>query len=422
MTLALSPLGGIRITVGAEDRSSQPFALTSSVPFIISNTVRRALSTPDILEEIIEQLPNSGRLHQHSCVSRTPKDVNWDRFNSYAERVRSIAWNDEKGTLSQQIFAQIFVHRPHTHPLLPNLKTIEWTASSEDTAMKMLPLASKSLKLRIKHACPAESLATGLKGLDDRRVRFESLDIEAWFGAGEIKRTLASYLRDQWELKVVGLPQYYGTRDIVTALGSLPKLEVLRTTNRLPEQKNGMEWKLLQGAVTNWLPALSTEHLTPLFQIGTPEVLEIDNRKPIIGINSVFVAFMANHWPALRRFRLASEPCDEAAPRVGNSLEILRHFAASFGNSKHRLESIGLYFHVNLKELLHTRGTQTLPPTLRELDVGTSRIEGDEIFPVANFLGGLFKPGLAIQAGRRYTESGHHDKQAVALWEKLRSA
>ncbi|KAG9009243.1 hypothetical protein FRB93_005739 [Tulasnella sp. JGI-2019a] len=499
-----------------------------------------ALSIPDILEEIIEPLSISGRAIAARISSRwlsialgklwkdldsvlpllslispldggyaassvisfrnTLRDVNWARFDSYARRVRSLNWNDDHGILSSEIFAQIFIHRPHTHPLIPHIRAIYWTASCDRTVMQLLPMAChgslKTLKLRIKNNCSADSVATTLKGLDDRCVRFEDFELETWFNVGAIELPLVSYLCDQAELRRVGLPEYYGTKPIVAILGTLPALEVVQMTNRLDETIVGMQWELGEGSFKSLstlgfnaslpmaealltrnslshisaisiklpsagafnggirpfllalatpcpglrsihlnfnqyppeIPAIATTDLTPLLNLGGLEILEIADRRPVIRIDELFVSKMAYHWPKLRRLQITPEPAEAVPDVFGNPLSILRAFATSFGSTGKTLESLGLYFRVNVKALIDTRSTDTLP-ALSELNVGTSHIPEGGLFPVAAFLGGLCGPGLILKAGRQYTEPPinllgvvQDESPTVARWKQTATA
>ncbi|KAG8877074.1 hypothetical protein FRB98_006920 [Tulasnella sp. 332] len=494
-----------------------------------SYAAHRALSVSDVLEEILERLPNSGRAisarvssqwleasikklwkdpysvlpllklvselsggYSRGCrieFRRPPRNVQWSRFALYAHHIQSITWNDEKGTLSNDIFAQILIHRPQVHSILPNIRAMTWTASYDDTVMQLLPLTSDSLKilhLNIKQGCSSESVATTLKGLDDRGVCLEDLRIEAWFGVRDIEITLASFLCDQLELKVVGLPQYYGTKDIIAVLGSLPKLESLYTTNCVGEVEDGMNWELGEGSIRNlssfgfnaplWMASrilksnslsnlsrlsvtppssgaingsvyaffdslalhgmgLRSIHLSlcqypstfnpitpadlqPLFHLKSLEVLEIDGRKPFVGIDSGFVEDMAHYWPSLRRLHLAPLPTDGGEANIGTPLSILHAFAHHFDPTSRCLESIGLYFKSESKKLLDTQGTHAFP-TLRELDVGTSCISSDDVHSVAAFLAGLCSPGLAICSGRRSGELNSRESDSVAVWRQV---
>ncbi|KAG8871134.1 hypothetical protein FRB97_008971 [Tulasnella sp. 331] len=492
-------------------------------PFNVAHSV---ISVSDVLEEILDRLPISGKA-ACACVSsewfevaveklwkdldsvrplfnlistlsdasdrsdiiafRQPlRDVQWSRFTSYAHRFRSISWNDEMGNLSNEIFAQIFIHRPQGHILFPNIQAITWTAACDNTIVQILTLASSSLKslhLKIEQGCSVESVVTTLKGLDDRGIRLNDLRIEAWLGADDIEITLASFLCDQLELKVVALPQYYGTKEIVTVLGSLPKLDAFHTTNYLPEVKNGMNWELGEGSIANlssfgfntplamanqilssdsfsnlsrlsvtapssgaidggvhaffvfvssYCTGLHSLHLNlyqypsdlnpitssdfqPLFHLKSLEVLEVDDRKPVVGIDSQFVADMTHYWPSLRRLRLASGPTDPVEENRGTSFSILRAFAQHLDPAFKSLESIGLYFKVESERLVDTRGIDAFP-ALRELDVGISPIISDNVFSVATRLGGLCNPTLTIRAGRRSGQLDSNESQVVAVW------
>ncbi|KAG9034096.1 hypothetical protein FRB95_013865 [Tulasnella sp. JGI-2019a] len=471
---------------------------------IFTSPSHQALSVPDILDEILERSTNSTRAVAARLSSQwldvaleklwkdldsvlplltlisplsntgaiisfthTPNNVDWSRFNIYARRVRSIGWNDEKGVLSNDIFAQIFFQRPHAHPLLPNIETITWNASKESTLMQFLPMVCDSLtalKLRINAPCPAQTVISTLKNLNDRGVHLENLDIQAWFNVGDIETSLAAYLCDQWELREVGLPQYYGTKHIVAVLGNLPKLEVLRTTNPLAEAELGMQWELGEGTFSNLssfgfnaslttaqyifsihsfsrlstisitppsahattndlgrflvtlasrcpqlssirfdlcrhppeIPTMNVQELSPLLILECMESLEVNSREPVVGIDRRFISETAVSWPKLRRLCLTPEPMTRG---TGTPISILRDFAEFFGASHPSFESIGLHFSVNCDKLLNTQDIHTWP-ALGELNVGTSHIEETDALSVASFLGSIFRPGLAIKAGR----------------------
>ncbi|KAG8986311.1 hypothetical protein FRB94_002893 [Tulasnella sp. JGI-2019a] len=480
---------------------------------IFTSPSHQAFSIPDILEEILERSSDSARAvaarlssqwldvaleklwkdldsvlpllklisplsgggNTETIISFTHalNDVDWSRFSAYACRVRSIAWNDEGGVLSNEIFAQIFFQRPPTHPLLPRIETITWTASKENTLIQLLPMVCNSLttlKLRINAPCPAQAVTSTLKGLNDRGARLKNLDIQAWFNVGDIEIPLTAYLCDQWELREVGLPQYYGTKEIVTVLGSLPKLEVLRTTNLLAEAELGMQWELGEGTFSNLssfgfnasltmakyifslhpfsrlsaisitppsanaaandlgrflvtlasrcprlssvhfnlcqhppeIPAFDVQELSPLFSLECMEVLEVDSRQPVVGIDRRFISEIAAVWPTFRRLRLTPEPTTGAIPEGGSPISILRDFAELFGASHPSFVSIGLYFSVNRGQFLNTQDIHTWP-TLSELHVGTSHLEETDVLSVASFLGGICRPGVTIKAGRACT-------------------
>ncbi|KAG8843060.1 hypothetical protein FRB96_004377 [Tulasnella sp. 330] len=337
--------------------------------------------------------------------------------------------------------------------------------------MQLLPMACDSLKileLRIKRDCSAASVATTLRGLDARNVRLEELKIEAWFDASAIELPLVSYLCDQRELRVVGLPEYYGTKDIVTVLGTLPLLGEVHTTNHLEETELGMEWELGNGtfkALSSFsfnTPLTTAEHvlsrhslsqlsaisiappsaggmndgirpffvalslfcselrslrldicqyppdfpavvpldLDPLLRLGQLQVLEIDARKPVVGMGAHFVQKIAASWQNLRRLHITPEPTHDMHDNVGNPLSLLRTLAASFEPCRIPIESIGLYFRVDSAELLDKQLQTYALPTLRELNIGTSRILKDQMLSTASFLGGICGSELVIRTGR----------------------
>ncbi|KAG9021864.1 hypothetical protein FRB95_001248 [Tulasnella sp. JGI-2019a] len=79
--------------------------------------------------------------------------VDWGRFDSYARRVRSLAYNDTEdrltqngytGIISKTIFSDIYINNPKSGPLLPNATKVVWMTYDPDTALLLLPFLSDS--------------------------------------------------------------------------------------------------------------------------------------------------------------------------------------------------------------------------------------------------------------------------------------
>ncbi|KAG8843064.1 hypothetical protein FRB96_004381 [Tulasnella sp. 330] len=98
--------------------------------------------------------------------------------------------------------------------------------------------------------CPSHCFTTVLKGLLDRRILLDELEIRAWFDVDTVDQRLTSYLSSQTRLKRIGLPYYYGTPAVVSALGGLPELEVVYPTNLQTERESGRRWELVDGTFT----------------------------------------------------------------------------------------------------------------------------------------------------------------------------
>ncbi|KAG8877076.1 hypothetical protein FRB98_006922 [Tulasnella sp. 332] len=340
--------------------------------------------------------------------------------------------------------------------------------------------------------CPAHCITTILKRLLDREILLNEFELRAWFEVSSINRLLASHLSSQTRLKRIGLPYYYGTPAVVSALGGLPELEVVYPTNLQTERESGRRWELVDGTFTELssfgfnasllkateifrqrtvshlrhihlitpqsdpasaglmpfllalisacpqlralslnlyqnpatFQAIDFSSLQPLLQCRGIETLEIADRKPMI-ITEVDVREMATAWPSLRRLDLTPEPIDSVAATVGNPLSLLNQFAASFHTS---LETIGLFFRVDRKDLIDHRGFD-ISSGLRTLVVGSSRITQAHIIPVSAFLGGMCNPGLALKAGRRSWCRAVMDRPTmdgelsnVELWKKAAEA
>ncbi|KAG9038178.1 hypothetical protein FRB95_002618 [Tulasnella sp. JGI-2019a] len=474
-----------------------------------------ALGIVDILEQIVRHLPRSGRAAaagvcrnwqdvtlaglwedldsilpllrllapvngygqkgQPYSFQGSLRDADWGKFDSYAQMVRSLKWDDEYGTLTDTIFSQLFLHRPHTHALLPNITEITWGACYEATATQILPILAqsvKTLRLHFKDQCPVHSFTTILKGLVDRGILLEELNLMAWFDVDTVDPQLTSYLWAQTNLKRIGLPQYYGSTTIITALGTLPELQVVLPTNLQAERESGRQWELAEGTFTNLssfglneclirathvfrqtnLSKIRHVHLiTPvtnatssglnpflltlvtacphlqgvtlnLYQNPTTfQAIDFSTLQPLLKCRELQVLEIADRKPLILT-EVDIRDMATAWPelqRVDLTPEPIDALAATVGNPLSLLNrfassfgksltTIGLFFNINRADIIDNRGFSMLP-SLHTLIVGSSLVTQNDIIPTAAFLGGICSAGLVVKAGRRSWSKAVHD-------------
>ncbi|KAG8888363.1 hypothetical protein FRB98_007758 [Tulasnella sp. 332] len=233
-----------------------------------------AIQIPEILTAIFEQCDNSGRAvaarvsHQWSilalaelwrCIqnildlfrilgpieidyeldeymfSESIAGADWDRFDAYARRVRYVRWYGDQRhgsstPISDKVFGQIYIHRPDHHsPLMPNVTTIDWYATSDVTAMQLLPLLHsspvKDLTLTLYEWCTEKVVEAVIRGLTKRNLNLVRLGLDVKYPASVISKPLSELYQQQKSLRSIDLPPFYGTKEIVAALGGLESLE-----------------------------------------------------------------------------------------------------------------------------------------------------------------------------------------------------
>ncbi|KAG8980235.1 hypothetical protein FRB93_009323 [Tulasnella sp. JGI-2019a] len=170
--------------------------------------------------------------------------VNWDRFGLYARRIRCLSWADD-GVIKNHLCVQLLLHQP---VLLPNLLELTWEARRQEAVMQMFLVASSSLRtLRLNLECyDIGKLRPVIKGFNIRSIHLSNFEFRN-SGPVDVKEGVAELIRSQPTLRCVSLPFFYGTSEIVTALGSLEKLEVVGVTEWNTSDGHDTEWCFLPG-------------------------------------------------------------------------------------------------------------------------------------------------------------------------------
>lgn len=159
-------------------------------------------------------------------------DADWDRFHSYAKRVRSLYFEEPSRyrseldiyTLDPTVIAILSLHHPFGAVFLPRLQELSWETGG--SALSMIPFLSGELKqLHLHMPTPTPSTANEVfKALAHRTPALVSFHLEATVRGLSVDTSIARWLRTTANLEAVSLPPHYLTPALVRVLGSLPKL------------------------------------------------------------------------------------------------------------------------------------------------------------------------------------------------------
>ncbi|KAG8869374.1 hypothetical protein FRB97_008869, partial [Tulasnella sp. 331] len=171
----------------------------------------------------------------------TLEAVNWKRFDETASFVRSLQWDDREKSLDNEIFAQIFFHRPDLSSFFPNLTHITWKISSYRTALQLLPMLSPTVQNLTLHLLPnwlsgesgknVQAITTILKRVHCRSLNLSEFQLNSAYAIAPIVQPLATFLGNQKKLTRIGLPELYTTAEVWSALRTLPCVEAVYMTN-----------------------------------------------------------------------------------------------------------------------------------------------------------------------------------------------
>lgn len=167
-------------------------------------------------------------LLRRQIFTETTLTVDWNRFDSYARRVRSLDWDDEDTILSPTLFGHIYLSRPGLQPLLPRVVAVKWTVHHDEAALHLLPFLSSSVNDLLVSFGPYvanDSIDDLLRSLSLRVEGLKTFEIAGLIAIHGVDVALADCLKQMEVLEVVTLPQWFGTPRVVAALGSLTSLK-----------------------------------------------------------------------------------------------------------------------------------------------------------------------------------------------------
>ncbi|KAG8945177.1 hypothetical protein FRC04_001156 [Tulasnella sp. 424] len=164
-----------------------------------------------------------------------PSEVRWDRYDEYADRVRTVQFADGSGIREQRngvITAELINSLSSLHPrgafCPPKLRKITWISEGYDSAFAMVPFLCGTLEeLDLRLYLETETTRTLIEKAAGQTPNLKSLRIELSLPAKELDNALASWFSKLPLLHSVTLPRYYQTSAIVRALGTLTDLRQL---------------------------------------------------------------------------------------------------------------------------------------------------------------------------------------------------
>lgn len=188
-----------------------------------------------------------------------PMAANWTRFDAYAQRIRSITFDDtspwagwKNWAVKFNVLAEIslYHHRGRISP--PNVRKLTWASEYHDSAMSALPFVSKSLAhLHLSLGEDVEDKTTEklIHFILQRPINLKSFSFESAISAENISHDLIQLISNSPQLESVTLPRYYQTQTIVDTLGHLYELKTLQVSHKWyqPYNSQGQAMSLLNG-------------------------------------------------------------------------------------------------------------------------------------------------------------------------------
>lgn len=144
--------------------------------------------------------------------------------------MRSLEHSDRRVALQPSVFTDFGVSRP-VFDLLPNLRSLRWSAHGENALTQAILFMSPSLASFEVFALnfTPRSICTFFQTLQERSPHLRFFYLHATGSVTPVESFLAEFLRSLTYLEVIQLPCYWQTRDIVNALSTLRHLRSVRT-------------------------------------------------------------------------------------------------------------------------------------------------------------------------------------------------
>ncbi|KIJ35607.1 hypothetical protein M422DRAFT_34625 [Sphaerobolus stellatus SS14] len=168
--------------------------------------------------------------------SRPLRPRDWDAFDRYASRVRSVNWNErdsditDGAKISRPVLAEIARIKPR-FTLLPALCKLTVNAEHMDYMTLFLHPGLKELEIKFdNHGYSrgyngVEGVVDGLQLIPAFAPGLQVLDVHCPYSVSLFNPLFCAVLRSLTSLKNLILPRYWLTDRVVEALGSLPHLE-----------------------------------------------------------------------------------------------------------------------------------------------------------------------------------------------------
>lgn len=250
--------------------------------------------------------------------------MDWDRFQTYTHRIRSIIWSDRvsvaglEGRISPSILEDLFGYFPGPGAIAPLLNSVTWKAS-DDTSVKLLPSfltgSLRNLSLEFRTQCRPAVVSTVLHVLSYRSPKLSKLELKTNMSGAKFQVGLASCIGRLKSLQEIILPRFSGTPGIVTALASSKELTSIRQPQLSPlragDRISGLEWSFPASTFQSLtVIELDTylDHAAQLFHAGPPQRLGSFFLNTVGPFSNdklrAFTVHLADSVPTLKRLAL----------------------------------------------------------------------------------------------------------------------
>ncbi|KAG8972849.1 hypothetical protein FRC05_009488 [Tulasnella sp. 425] len=345
---------------------------------------------------------------------------NWERFQHYARRIRSLKHTiNYKDRLKsshkpspRQVWSTLALRRPGIDPLLPNIQEISWSASGDiNNLPHVIHFISSSLKsltitvdgTDVGSPCRFFDALAGCTGLELENLSFEGSD-----GDAKVAERLASFLKGQQKLKALLIPSDSYAEPRTTQDMLFPNLPIgLRELDTRVEFYEKSDYTSRLQTILQRLPDLRVlrlvltsngswnlsdfESLSPLLQNPNLEELKLWVSEEIHLTRSDIHA-LGRALPNMARLQLRLHFSTSSAVRVPATW--LEDFAKAFPKLQAltiRLDNIRtsppLLTTANEEQVKAFNPTAFNPTAFRVLDVGGSVLSEEDVPRMAEFLG-----------------------------------
>lgn len=155
------------------------------------------------------------------------RDADWMRFRRHAIRVASIEsdWDIANSSPSAQGIAFLCLHHRFGTTFTPNVQRIQWTVTSENDGLLMMPFISERLEdLQLDIHLPLKETTELFLSMVHRTLTLKTLGVKARHYPSDIADSFSRWIQTCLELEKAHVPRNWDTLAIVDAFGCLPKL------------------------------------------------------------------------------------------------------------------------------------------------------------------------------------------------------
>ncbi|KAG8925656.1 hypothetical protein FRC00_003785 [Tulasnella sp. 408] len=169
-------------------------------------------------------------------LNKVLAEADWNRFHSYAKRVRSLEFTENEvyrsylhsPSLDSPVVGVLCLHHPFGTVFLPHLQKLSWT--TEGSALSILPFLSSELK-ELYLEMSTQTIPTAnevFKAINNRTPSLVTFSLQARIRGINVDTSLAGWLQTALNIEEVSLPPYYLTPVLIRTLGSLPRLKSIK--------------------------------------------------------------------------------------------------------------------------------------------------------------------------------------------------